>query len=364
MRNDNRYPTRQRYDQKNASGNPPGRRRFPVAWAIVVDFAVAAVLFGIFYYTNEAVPDVTGVSLSPSPAVSSSAPSATPKPNTPKPSKSAASTQTSATDQPTVEPTATAEPLPGALRANFPDKFTTGAVEKTDTSYKSANINITIDKRTQDGTIYYVADIYVADLKYFKSSFGTTNKLGRRDFVDDTIQAAGGILGINGDHCLENKGLLIRNGMFYKAYNTASDVLVLYNDGTMKTIPNREFNSSDVKAQSPYMVWSFGPMLLDNGQPMTKFNSTNNIGGKNNRTAIGYYGPGHYCFVVAEGRKVDNSPGLTFTELSSLMASLGCQSAYNLDGGGTSMMAFQGNKVSNPVSDYRKTYDTIYIADN
>ena len=162
------------------------------------------------------------------------------------------------------------------FRAKFAGKFTTGGVEKTDTSYKSANVNVSINKVQENGVTYYVADIYVADIKYFKTGFGSTDTPGTREFVSDTLKANGGIIGINGDNALDNNPcLLIRNGIYYPKYTKATcDELVMYNDGSMKAIPGGRFDMNDVKAQAPYQVWGFGPMLLDNGQPMTKFNSS------------------------------------------------------------------------------------------
>jgi exopolysaccharide biosynthesis protein len=136
----------------------------------------------------------------------------------------------------------------------------------------------------------------------------------------------------------------------------------MYNDGSMETIPNSQFNMNEIKNKAPYQVWGFGPILLTNGQPATKFNSPDTIGGANPRTAIGYYEPGHYCFVSVDGRSTA-SKGYKLADLANLFYNLGCKEAFNLDGGGSSAMGFMGKIISNPCSDYRKTYDMIYITD-
>jgi exopolysaccharide biosynthesis protein len=247
------------------------------------------------------------------------------------------------------------------FRAKFLDKFTSGDVERTDTSYRSANVNVTVDKVQENGVTYFVADIYLADVKCFKTGFGSTGKLGAREFVSDTLKANGGIVGINGDNVLHNPGLLVRNGLYYRNTKTTLDVLVMYNDGTMKTIPGGQFDANEVKAEAPYQVWAFGPMLLDNGQPMTKFNST--VSGLDPRTAVGYYEPGHYCFIFMEGR-LSESKGYSLADFSNLFYQLGCKVAYNFDGGGTAQMAFMGTQIGHQCSDARKADDLLYIADN
>ena len=85
----------------------------------------------------------------------------------------------------------------------------------------------------------------------------------------------------------------------------------------------------------------------------------------NPRTAIGQIGEGHYLFLVSDGR-TDNSQGLTLYQLAELMREYGCQTAYNLDGGGSSTMVFLGAVVNNPTSNGRRiaereVSDIVYI---
>ncbi len=85
-----------------------------------------------------------------------------------------------------------------------------------------------------------------------------------------------------------------------------------WNHGNVQA--NVEFNATEVMENGAYQAWGFGPMLLDeNGQTMTEFHSSVNV--RNPRTAIGYFAPGHYCFVVVDGRSSE-SRGVTTAELS------------------------------------------------
>jgi exopolysaccharide biosynthesis protein len=94
---------------------------------------------------------------------------------------------------------------------------------------------------------------------------------------------------------------------------------------------------------------------------MSQFNSK--VNPENPRTAIGYYEPGHYCFVVVDGRQDGYSDGLTLAELSQLFHDLGCQTAYNLDGGQSSMMVFQDSLVNQPYKGGRNSSDIVYLTD-
>jgi len=120
---------------------------------------------------------------------------------------------------------------------------------------------------------------------------------------------------------------------------------VLYRDGVMKTFEVGTYDSEEIIAQDPWQSWQFGPALLDeNGEPKTEFNSE--LKEINPRCAFGYYEPGHYCFVVVDGRNELYSMGATLRELAEIMHTLGCTAAYNMDGGNSAQMEFNGKTVN------------------
>ena len=85
----------------------------------------------------------------------------------------------------------------------------------------------------------------------------------------------------------------------------------------------------------------------------------------NPRTAIGMIDEGHYVFVVSDGR-TDESEGLSLYQLAAFMEQLGVETAYNLDGGGSSTMVFNGELVNNPTTTgnsvkERSVSDIVYI---
>lgn len=68
---------------------------------------------------------------------------------------------------------------------------------------------------------------------------------------------------------------------------------------------------------------------------------------------------------MSDGRTKE-STGLSLRQLAALMQSLGAQIAYNLDGGGSSTMVFQGRVVNNPTTNgrsirERSVSDIVYI---
>lgn len=85
----------------------------------------------------------------------------------------------------------------------------------------------------------------------------------------------------------------------------------------------------------------------------------------NPRMAIGIIDNLHYVFVVSDGR-TEESEGLSLLELAEFMDALGVETAYNLDGGGSSTMYFNGEIINNPTTNgrsikERSVSDIVYI---
>lgn len=256
----------------------------------------------------------------------------------------------------------------------FEDRMTDDTVITGD-SYSSKDISITVTEySTEEGildTPYAIADIYVRDPHCIQSYFaGFSYERGFYCASPMEILApeSGAILAINGDYYSSNQdSFVIRNGVLYREPQLDYDALALYEDGTMKVYnPSELLTDKQIKAASEnaWQIWSFGPSLLDeDGKALQDFNSSIiGISSNHPRTAIGYYEPGHYCFVTIEGR-VNGTPGATFEEMAFLFESLGCTLAYNLDGGASSSMYFNNTHVLTQSPEERCIPDIILITE-
>jgi exopolysaccharide biosynthesis protein len=259
-------------------------------------------------------------------------------------------------EHPSASPTAT--PVPGDFSASFP-AADTGANALY--SYQTDSVRIAISRVQENGVTYFVADVYVKNIEDMKTAFAK-GKYGKNiyDFPLTTANDNKAVFAVTGDYySARSKGIVVRNGTLYRdVANT--DVCVLYTDGEMKTYDSANFSLTDAVARGIWQAWSFGPPLLnENGGKLSEFNSS--LTDRHPRSAIGYYAPGHYCFVVVDGRQKDYSVGMTLTELSALFESLGCKQAYNFDGGATAVMIFQGNVINQPYKGGRESGDIIYF---
>jgi len=237
------------------------------------------------------------------------------------------------------------------------------APQISDSTYRSRDIAITITKHRYENSDVFVADIYVSSVSHLRRVFshGQWNKNAQR--AKTLVQDAGAILTITGDYSgLLSQGLVVGNGRVLRSSgNRQRDNCLIYPDGRMQTFARRELDVEEAILQPIWQSFLFGPTLLSaDGQAIDKFDSK--IGVANPRSVIGYFAPGHYCFVLADGRQ-KNSRGLALVPLSRFMVDLGCVAAYNLDGGQSAMLWFNGQMINAPYKGGRPLTDMVYIGE-
>ncbi len=241
----------------------------------------------------------------------------------------------------------------------------------TDTSYDDGSIQISIETLRLDDTTYYVADIQLASADSLKTAFAQAT-YGRNIKATTSEIAAenNAIFAINGDfYGFRDTGYVIRGGQLYRdtASSTAqAEDLVIDSDGNFSIINESEVTAQQLLEQGAVQVFSFGPALVEDGQVVVSTGEeVYQAMTSNPRTAIGQISALHYLVIVSDGR-TSESAGLTLYQLATLFAQRGCTVAYNLDGGGSSTMVFNGNVVNNPTSGRsiaeRAVSDIVYIA--
>lgn len=230
-------------------------------------------------------------------------------------------------------------------------------VVSTENSYSDGNVSITIEEmRAYDSTIY-VADVVLSSPVYLQTAFANST-YGRNVTAKTSsiAQNANAVLAINGDYYgARQAGYVIRNGVIYrsKANRNAED-LVIYRDGSFGIIHESQITAQELLDAGAWNVLSFGPALLIDGEIAVE--AGEEVGramASNPRTAIGIVDELHYLFVVSDGR-TNASEGLSLRELAQVLQDLGAKTAYNLDGGGSSTMVFQGQVVNNPTTNGKR----------
>jgi exopolysaccharide biosynthesis protein len=225
--------------------------------------------------------------------------------------------------------------------------FTDGEVVADDMSYHSSDLSVEIEVVEVGESVAYVAEVYFREMDNFKPVFAGGKMGGGYATVSEFAEAYDAVFAINSDSCTAvDYGLIIRYGEVLRD-DVAADHLAIYSDGSMKSLYQHNISSKQALKDGAVHVFNFGPMLYFDSKPIEYFRYSH-IRTAHPRTAIGMIEPYHYYFVVVDGRS-DYSKGMTLEELSSFMYSLGCVDAYNLDGGGSSTMVFQGTLINKPL---------------
>jgi exopolysaccharide biosynthesis protein len=294
------------------------------------------------------------------------------------PAASAASGGTTAVTQAASasQTTSTALTLPAGQAVAATTSSTAAAPDytATDNSYTSATRSFAITEVASgsgyDKVTYYIADVQLTDGTDLESAFSSGTYGGKVQDTSTIAEANNAIVAINGDYYSARKdGIVIRNGMVYQNL-PARTGLAIYRDGTMKVYDETATSVGQLLLEGVRNTFSFGPGLLvdgavpdDIGMYEAEVNARHAIQGLNPRTGVGMIDTNHFVFVVVDGRSPGHSRGVTLEEFAQIFRGLGCTTAYNLDGGGSSTLYFMGKVVNNPSerSGERAVSDILFV---
>lgn len=252
-----------------------------------------------------------------------------------------------------------------------------------DLYYKDENIEITITEEYYDNANGFPNKIFVVDLKLssveYLRTFVNTSSSGKvsKTTVRDMAEKNNAIFAINGDYfSYREKGLVLRDysTVWYRTARSRSDddALCILADGSFLLLNERELANSKKQIalenipSDAYQIFSFGPHLIVDGEiAVTMKDEVDQSTTSNPRTAIGMVEPLHYKIVVAEGRlkEYDGRDGLTLYEMADILKKQGCTQAYNLDGGSSTTLYFNGQVLNRVTSSgERSVSDCIYIS--
>lgn len=246
---------------------------------------------------------------------------------------------------------------------------TSRSAVSTETAYQDENISITITEYREYDTSIYVADVRLSSPEYLKTALAQ-DAFGKNVTAktSEMALANNAVLAINGDYYgAQETGYVLRNGVLYRdtAQNGQED-LVIYEDGSFEIIVEDQVTAQELLDKGAVQILSFGPALVTDSEiSVTADEEVGKAKSSNPRTAIGVIDDLHYVFVVSDGR-TDESEGLSLYQLAQFMSGLGVRTAYNLDGGGSSTMVFNGTVINTPTSTgkrskERSVSDIVYI---
>lgn len=153
-------------------------------------------------------------------------------------------------------------------------------------------------------------------------------------------------------------GCFIKDGKILKDGVTNGKEICLDNTGKFYT-PSAGISASTLLASGVKDIWGTAdPLLIQDGQKVDLANQQKINNTYYNRTAIGMVQPGEYYMITAGTAQYKN--GLSFAELQSIFANLGCTYARSMDGGGSSSLVVNGKLLNTPAQyDERPVVDFL-----
>lgn len=264
-------------------------------------------------------------------------------------------------------PAATVDALPIDL---FAPGNTPVAANFTESGYRDDTIIVELEQKRM-----YDSDVFIAYVKIATPSQLRTAVAGQKIGSSSTNHTTtisknyNGIVAINGDYFTNTKaGYIVRMGETYREKTSQNmDLLLIDELGDFHIY----LHGHDVQENGVASFLSeheivngffFGPALVVDGEVQEiPENYQFDPHQKNPRAGIAQLGVLTYALVVVNGR-TSQSEGVTLAEFADIMGQLGAEQAYNLDGGNSATLAFNGEVYNDKPQAERSVTDIIYFA--
>ncbi|MBQ3705870.1 MAG: phosphodiester glycosidase family protein [Clostridia bacterium] len=264
----------------------------------------------------------------------------------------------------------------------------------SENGYEDATIRVRMEDREEDGVIWHLAFVQIAsptqlrtataisaDLNelYASGDQSAVEKQLKKVLTSSKVSSVSGmarnnhaVVAINGDNFVdkpEKTTFEYRMGQKIRSKtNKTKDMLIIDENGDFHLILAQEKKAQTaaleaVAAEHDIVnAYTFGPALVIDGEECQVSSEYGyNPNGREPRAALGQIGRLSYVLAIAEGR--GSSSGVTQQELAHFMAELECRQAFNLDGGNSAEMVFNGVKYKGmPGGDERGLSDILYFA--
>ncbi|MGN0970377.1 MAG: phosphodiester glycosidase family protein [Aristaeellaceae bacterium] len=221
-------------------------------------------------------------------------------------------------------------------------------------AWQDENRAIAINTMEVDKSVVYVADVQLRSVSGFHTA-RTEHGAGR---LSDMVKGTDAVLAVNADNYRShNYGVIIRDGACIRQNRSTRQLLAVCRDGSLGAVTERRAESAAELArrltdQGVLHTFEFGPLLVEKGEPVAFPKTFRLISTsphrREPRTAIGMISPLHYVIVVVDGRRPGYSEGVSLQTLQQIFVDLGVQMAFNLDGGGSTELWFQGEIINRP----------------
>jgi exopolysaccharide biosynthesis protein len=239
----------------------------------------------------------------------------------------------------------------------------------TENGYRDESLIVEMDKQRMYDSDVYIAYIKVATPSQLRTAVAG-NKLSseRTNFTTAIASNYNAVVAMNGDfYSMVATGYITRMGTDGREKPSKTmDLLWIDELGDFHIVPNGQDGQKAAmkefkKDHDLINAFAFGPGLVVDGEKVEMRDNLWEHGAYDEpRAGIGQLDTLTYALVVVNGREKDTA-GVTIEEFADIMHQLGCKQAYNLDGGNSATLVFNGKIVNEKQADERKVLDIIYF---
>lgn len=264
--------------------------------------------------------------------------------------------------------TAAAEETVYSLPIDFsPGKPAQASCYISDTEYLDPTLHVVIETGRKDNCDYWVARVKIGHPSQLRTAAagGFENEFSMKGTFLARRQNA--VLAIDGDYYSYYKyGYILRQGRVYlDKLRAERDVLAIDENGDFHILytPDRNSMTDTLDGKKLINVFHFGPALVVDGE-LGSLEASYWLApeSKRQRMCIAQIGPLEYMALCCAG-PLRGSEGMDLLQFAKLAQELGAVTAYNLDGGDSTMMIFRGEKINDKDNaNTRDISDIIYFA--
>ena len=234
--------------------------------------------------------------------------------------------------------------------------------------YYDETILVITWKQLMDGTVYTISEVKIADASQFRrfvadGEYGSYSKY----YPSEMAVSVNAVMATNADFYIYwGTGIVVYNGKLMRAAGSSMDSCFIDRNGDLLMTHTGQLTNKDalqkfIDDNGVRFSLAFGPILIEDGEIVDiKFPYPVGEGNMHDtRMALCQRDKLHYMLVTST-----QEPGYgrnhTWWEFAANIKELGCEKAYNLDGGQSATVVL-GGQVLNHVKQ-RQTSDIIYFA--